>query len=317
MSNPSMFSIVIPVFMVEKYLRDCVQSVLAQTTSDYEIILVNDGSTDNCASICDEYSKTNPHVRVLHRTNGGLSAARNSGLEIATGRYVLFLDSDDYLDPHALAFLSPHVNDLPDIIAFKALRVESDSTQMLRPWLDRLNGSQMSGPEVLWHDLTERMSVLAAWLNAYRRTFLIDSGLRFKEGRLHEDEEWTPRALMAANSASICAEPIYFYRIRPGSITQQLNRSENARHIMDTVSELAVFYDAHPSVRQVGMSHLVGLYLQAVLMGSRSDARRIRRIGGWLTPYARGLPQSLKANLVAIAPEAYYYLGLLARRVRR
>ena len=93
------FSIIIPVYKVEKYLNDCVNSVLQQTFKNFEIILVDDGSPDNCPAICDDISKNNENVKVIHKQNGGLSSARNAGLNEANGEYVIFLDSDDfYLD---------------------------------------------------------------------------------------------------------------------------------------------------------------------------------------------------------------------------
>ncbi|MDY5641403.1 MAG: glycosyltransferase family 2 protein, partial [Candidatus Faecousia sp.] len=92
-------SVVIPVYKVEPYLRRCVDSVLAQTLSDLEIILVDDGSPDHCPEICDEYALTHQNIQVIHKTNGGLASARNAGMRIAQGEYILFVDSDDWIDP--------------------------------------------------------------------------------------------------------------------------------------------------------------------------------------------------------------------------
>ena len=98
-------SIIIPVYRVEKYLRACVDSVLAQTYKNLEIILVDDGSPDNCGQICEEYAAKDGRVRVIHQTNQGVAAARNSGLEIATGEYIGFVDSDDYIDSDMYEYL--------------------------------------------------------------------------------------------------------------------------------------------------------------------------------------------------------------------
>ena len=92
------FSVIIPIYKVEQYLRQCVDSVLAQTYTDVEIILVDDGSPDSCPAICDEYAKKDSRIKVIHKPNGGLSDARNAGLDMAQGEYVLFLDSDDWWD---------------------------------------------------------------------------------------------------------------------------------------------------------------------------------------------------------------------------
>ncbi len=97
MSDNPLISVVIPVYKVEKYLRECVDSVINQTYKNLDIILVDDGSPDKCPAICDEYAEKDTRVRVIHRKNGGLSAARNSGIDIARGEYITFIDSDDYV----------------------------------------------------------------------------------------------------------------------------------------------------------------------------------------------------------------------------
>ena len=92
-------SIVVPVYNVEQYLHQCIDSILHQTFQDFELILVDDGSPDDCPKICDEYAKNDSRIKVIHKTNGGLSSARNAGLQIARGEYISFIDSDDFLDP--------------------------------------------------------------------------------------------------------------------------------------------------------------------------------------------------------------------------
>lgn len=103
LTNSPKLSIIVPVFRVEQFLNKCVDSILNQTYRNLEVILVDDGSTDNCPRICDEYSQADPRVRVIHKKNGGLCSARNAGLDIATGEYVTFVDSDDWIEPDAYA----------------------------------------------------------------------------------------------------------------------------------------------------------------------------------------------------------------------
>ena len=95
------FSVIIPIYNVEAFLKECIDSVLQQTYKDYEIILVDDGSTDESGAIADTYARNYPGINVIHRNNGGLSAARNTGIEAAKGRYIIFVDSDDYIDKNA------------------------------------------------------------------------------------------------------------------------------------------------------------------------------------------------------------------------
>ena len=98
-------SIIVPVYKVEKYLDKCVKSILAQTFKDFELILVDDGSPDNCGKMCDDFSKRDERVRVVHKKNGGVSSARNAGLKIATGDYIIFIDSDDYIDENMFSHM--------------------------------------------------------------------------------------------------------------------------------------------------------------------------------------------------------------------
>ena len=122
MDNQALISVIIPVYNVEEYLRECIDSVLNQTFSDFEVILVNDGSTDSSGEICDEYVEKDERVTVIHQKNGGLSVARNIGLSEANGKYVYFLDSDDYISENALAtLLNIAENDSSDIVFFDAV----------------------------------------------------------------------------------------------------------------------------------------------------------------------------------------------------
>ena len=125
------FSIIIPIYGVEAYLPACVESVLNQTFSDYEVILVDDGSPDGCGAICDAYVKKDPRFRVIHKENGGLSSARNAGLEIARGEYVYFLDSDDTIDPKLLETVAPIMASGADQVIFQSVRVKDDGSSFV------------------------------------------------------------------------------------------------------------------------------------------------------------------------------------------
>ena len=107
-------SIIVPVYKVEPYLRRCVDSILDQTFTDFELILVDDGSPDNCPAICDEYAEQDDRVKVVHKANGGLSSARNAGMAVANGKYYLFCDSDDYVSPYWCETLHKQIEETPD-----------------------------------------------------------------------------------------------------------------------------------------------------------------------------------------------------------
>ena len=125
------FSIIIPIYNVERYLETCVNSILTQTYSDYEVILVDDGSPDRCGELCDHYAESDSRVKVVHKVNGGLSSARNAGLDIAMGEYVIFVDSDDYWDDTmALEHIQKNLAESnADLLVFPAKRFYEDENR--------------------------------------------------------------------------------------------------------------------------------------------------------------------------------------------
>ena len=211
-------SVIVPVYKVEPYLPACVESLCAQSFSDFELILVDDGSPDSCGAMCDAYAARDPRVRVIHRENGGLSA-RNSGMEIARGKYMTFIDSDDYVAPRYLEALLQAAEEADAEISVCRPLVFEDGLTPELPETD---------PGSHWKTVSGRKAVTAlyqgkaelpvnAWGKLYRTSLL--SRLRFPEGRIHEDQAFVPIACFRAERVAVLPEPLYFYRNRPESIT--------------------------------------------------------------------------------------------------
>ncbi len=221
------FSIVVPVYNVEQYLDTCVQSVLSQTYTGYELILVDDGSSDRCGSMCDEYAANNEFVKVVHKRNGGLSSARNAGLDIANGEYVIFLDSDDFWDDdHALENIQKNLRETEaDILLFPAKRYygeEQPCTYTVNMEVDR---AQIMNPDInaaITYLIENNIYRAAAWNKVIRRSIIEANGMRFKEGYLSEDMDWCGDLLLYVKRFDWYGVPFYAYRqSRAGSITQQ------------------------------------------------------------------------------------------------
>ena len=231
-------SIIVPVYKVEPYLRKCVDSLLAQDLPEdvYEIILVDDGSPDQCPQICDEFADKYQNISVIHRNNGGLSAARNSGLAVAQGEYVQFVDSDDYLEPNVLWTLIVKMDtDHLDVLRFNYQNV-NEKGEVFEP-------NKVSKPFVDYRDevcdglffLTERLGYgCYAWQFILRRELLDDC--RFKEGIYFEDSEWTPRMLVKANRVTSTSLIVYNYLMRQGSITKGIDRERKRKILEDKIS---------------------------------------------------------------------------------
>jgi len=228
-------SVIVPIYNVEQYLAKCVDSLLNQDLSyeDYEIILVDDGSPDHCGEICDEYAARITNIKVVHRENGGLSAARNTGINVARGQYVQFVDSDDYLEPNVLKLLVEKTDtDKLDILRFNYRNV-NEKYEVFEP-------NKVSKPFVDYRDevcngltfLTERLGFgCYAWQFMIRRELLEDC--HFKEGIYFEDTEWAPRLLSEAQRVNSTDLLVYNYFVRQGSITQSVDEKKKRKVVAD------------------------------------------------------------------------------------
>lgn len=228
-------SVIVPCYKVEQYFRKCVDSLLNQDLpkDEYEIILVDDGSPDGCPAICDEYANTYDNVKVIHRKNGGLSAARNSGIEVAQGKYVQFVDSDDYLEANVLKSLVEKVEaDNLDILRFN-YQIVNERYEVFEP-------NKESKPFVDYIDevcnglvfLTEHLGFgCYAWQFILRRDLL--ENCVFKEGVYFEDIDWTPRLLLKASRVTSTDLMVYDYLIREGSITQSVDEKKKRKVLND------------------------------------------------------------------------------------
>lgn len=258
-------SIIVPIYNVEQYLRKCVDSLLAQdlSLSKYEIILVDDESPDACPQICDEYAAAHENIRVIHRKNGGLSAARNSGIEIAQGDYLMFVDSDDYIEPNVLGVLMRTMEEKQlDVLRYNYYNVRAkvsgvqctvyneepleyevfEPHKNAKPYFD-YSSEVVDGKTFL----NERLGYACyAWAFVLRRD-LIDSWLSalgsclFTPGIYFEDTDWTPRMLMRAKRVASTELRVYNYFWREGSITLPDNPIKKKKVLEDKISLLHGF----------------------------------------------------------------------------
>ena len=220
-------SIIVPVYNVENYLKECLNSLLNQDFDGaYEIICVNDGSTDNSLNILQEYEKTNDKIILIDQVNKGLSGARNLGLKNARGKYIMFLDSDDYLkNKKVLCLLYEEVekNNLDFVIADFEYDYEDKSKNYRIQRIDKIKNKVMNGRE--FYDLgIKTKSIMSIVVNKlYKRDFLIENNIWFLENVIYEDMEFTPKVYYLADKVKYIDEVIYAYRQREGSITSNIN----------------------------------------------------------------------------------------------
>ena len=227
-------SVIIPVYRVERYLDACVSSVLAQTFGDFEIILVDDGSPDGCPALCDAWARKDPRIRVIHRENGGLSAARNTGIEAAKGQFLTFVDSDDLLEPDTLRRAWEAQRQYSaDLVVYNLVYVDENNRPLASPDFTVFRDEVLDEAEV-WRRYfaleEQKIYYVVAWNKLYRAELFRE--LRYAEGKRYEDQFLMPRLLAQCGRIACLAYPGYRYVQRGGSIMAQgssrnyLDRSE-------------------------------------------------------------------------------------------
>lgn len=217
-------SFIVPVYKVEKYLEQCVNSVLNQTYQNIELILVDDGSPDNCPKMCDEYAFEDNRVKVIHKPNGGLSDARNAGLCIATGEYVIFMDSDDFWtsNNHLEQLMNiVKTNSVCDFIGFNCSYYYSDTDSFVQ-WVPYFENIQQpsNGNDAMFALVSSGTFSMSACMKIIKREFLISNKLFFEKGILAEDIPWFINVLEKCSRCMFTNQYIYAYRQNvSGSIT--------------------------------------------------------------------------------------------------
>ena len=241
-----LISVIIPVYNVEKYLKQCVDSVLKQTYRNIEIILVDDGSTDSSGHICDEYLNVDERIKVIHKKNAGLSEARNHGLDSANGDYVYFLDSDDWIQGETLETLIQMAHESnADIVFFDSQSFEDSEKgyQIPQRYIRKHDYSTDKGLTVFEQVQANKEFHSAVPLLFIRKSFLDKSNIRFYPEILYEDMLFTFEALTKAERVAQCKEAFYQRRYRNHSITQSKVKEKNYLSASTVYRELVAFLD--------------------------------------------------------------------------
>ena len=239
-----LISVIVPIYKVEKYLRQCVNSVLSQTFTDFELILVDDGSPDNCGTICDDYAKMDLRVKVIHQRSQGLSAARNTGIEWVNknsdSEWIAFLDSDDWMHPGMLEnMLKANLQNRTQISVCTFVRADSDT-----PAIPEFCGRQdVFTPAMLY----EKYQYTAfAWNKLYKKELWRD--IRYPVGRVYEDSFTTHRILFQVDKISMIWDAYHFYRSTPNSISRAAWSSANIDYLDALLVQIPFFVEHQANV---------------------------------------------------------------------
>ena len=235
-------SIVVPIYNVEEYLEKCLESVLNQTFKDFECILVNDGTKDNSHLIMDKYVKKDKRFKAVNKVNGGLSDARNKGMEVATGEYIYFLDGDDYLYVDAMEKCVKKLDETnADMVIFDVMQhnIAQKTTEVIKNNFDENKLYSLKDDSSLLISLLN-----AAWNKMYKRELFLKNDIICPYGYYYEDLGTTYRLLLKCDNVAFINEPLYNYLAdRPGNITQQFNM--NVYHVLDMVKINIDYFKTH------------------------------------------------------------------------
>lgn len=230
-----LFSIIVPIYKVEKYLPKCVDSIISQTYKDIEIILVDDGSPDGCPAICDEYAKKDNRIKVVHKINGGLVSARKAGLRHADGKYIGFVDGDDWIEPEMYSLFADRIkNYSPDMVLSDFYFDYGDklinSEQLFeREFYDKKALEEELYPKMLFSGVYYKFGVNpCCWSKVYKKELLLKNlPLVDNKIRMGEDAAFTYPCLLDAQSVATAKTPCYHYIINPESMTKSYDKDLN------------------------------------------------------------------------------------------
>lgn len=210
------YSIIVPLYNSEKYLDECLNSIFKQTNQDFEIICVNDGSTDKSLDILNKYKED---ITIINQENMGLSVARNNGVKKAKGKYIIFIDSDDYIEPKLLEKIDGVSKNNPDLVRFGIIEVDGDiKKEVPAPHFNNLNGVEA------FKEIVKNKYIEPAWLYAYNKEFYLKNNFEFMPNMYHEDFGLIPKVIELSNKVTSIEYPGYNYVKRENSITTDPNK---------------------------------------------------------------------------------------------
>ena len=236
----ALISIVVPVYNTDLYLEKCISSITNQTYKRLQILLIDDGSTDQSGKICDILAEKDDRIKVIHKSNGGLSDARNCGIENSDGEYLAFIDSDDYIAPNYIERLYEVIRERKAEIAICGLYIVEEN-QKNKPIKQR--DGDYNGREIQWKLYAKgAMFYTITWNKMYLKSLF--QNIRFPKGRIHEDYATTYKLFWNASKISVIEDCLYYYVMRQGSITHNAELEEKScRHYIIFMEERIHFYD--------------------------------------------------------------------------
>lgn len=248
MEKEGLVSIIVPVYNVEEYLHECIDSVLIQTYKNFELILVDDGSTDCSKEICESYAEKDPRIKVVGQTNGGASSARNTGLRNASGEYIYFLDSDDWLEDIALEkLINLTVSTDSDMVFFDAYAIDETQGIKSKAYYSHTGVYETNNGTAIMKQLLENKEFhVTPWHMFFKSEFITKYKLTFEEGIIYEDMIFSYQVFALAERVSYLPEYLYYRRFRANSVMTSTVRVKNFDSALRVFDEVVSFENTLP-----------------------------------------------------------------------
>ena len=308
-------SVIIPVYKVEQYLGRCVRSVAGQTYKNLEILLIDDGSPDRCGEMCDSFAANDPRIRVIHQKNGGLSSARNAGIDQSSGQWIFFVDSDDFIHSDCIRQLmeAAEMNGA-DIASCGFEKTEDDTIR---------GDIRFPATEVISRDEAMRRLILEddtsfSWGKLFRRELF--PNIRFPEGRTFEDLATTHLLVNRCRAVACVSAPYYGYYQNPASISHALNAESQYNVLLAWIDRYRFCHENYRQLEKRCLAQMAHYYL-LVFSYSCPGEPYIRMARGLISPYIREVSgaaagkEKLKLMIVQILPGIYPARNALRRHV--
>ena len=303
------FSIILPIYNVEKYLKECVDSILKQTFLDYEIILVDDGSTDGSHELCDKLAETYDFIRVIHKANGGAADSRNVGLKSAIGDYIIFIDSDDFiLSEHFLEDVNNSFSENVDMVLYKYSKFFDDTKNLAECNFSYESAKLKENYADKIYELVKADAFFGmAWIRAIRKDILLDNQILFETGLTGEDMDWNYELMLNVSNIELLDNIYIAYRQRSGSVTAsyKIKNLEDFIHIVEVWSEKLRFIENDTLKKALlgslakNYSNLLIVYSRLTDINKKEYKQRIKKLD-WLLKYGMSKRPQMIAKIYRI-----------------
>lgn len=313
------YDIVIPIYNIEQELGTCLDSIFRQTYGNFRAIMVDDGSTDQSPLIAKSFAAKDSRFEYYRKENGGLSDARNYGIAKASSTYILFVDGDDFLEEHALSTIEQELSQYPvDVLEFNGWIVENGrkTGHVNHYYIDP--GKIKSGKDYILDNVKARFLMPSVYLKAVRRSLIIENSHYFAKGMLHEDELWTPKLYLLADTVKYIDSCLYNYVQREGSIMHRADKTENVRHAKKIFFQLEEYYRSlglPKNQRNILTSHLARQMISVCRLSEKEGMRPEDRI--FILRNARDVRSIGKMILSFLFPGHYQILSEIVKKIMK